>query len=352
MKLLILTQKVDRTDTVLGFFHLWIERFSRRFDSILVCCLERGLHELPSNVEVASLGKEQGSGKLGRLWRLLALVWKRRHEYDAVFVHMNQEYVLVAGLFWRLLGKRVVMWRNHPLGSVWTTIACWLCDVVMYTSERSYTARFKNARQMPAGIDTELFVPPAAEEPRASDFLYVGRISWIKHVTEMIEAFSIVSQRRPGVRCVFYGDVSAAESEYDAKVRALAAPLVERGVVVFNPGVAYERLPAVYASATALINLTPAGSLDKVALEMMACEGLVLFSNESFLPLVPEGEKAALYAESTEPAVVAKHIEAIASMDDRRRSALGRNLRDAVVRTHSLDALVEEIRRSCDRPMP
>jgi hypothetical protein len=29
------------------------------------------------------------------------------------FVHMNQEYVLLGGLIWKLLGKKLVLWRHR-----------------------------------------------------------------------------------------------------------------------------------------------------------------------------------------------------------------------------------------------
>jgi hypothetical protein len=62
-KLLILTQKVDKDDGVLGFFHAWIAALAVRFDGITVICLEKGACELPGNVTVLSLGKESGASR-------------------------------------------------------------------------------------------------------------------------------------------------------------------------------------------------------------------------------------------------------------------------------------------------
>ena len=60
MKLLIVTQKVDQNDSVLGFFHKWIIQFAGHFETVTVVCLEKGNYDLPKNVRVLSLGKEQG----------------------------------------------------------------------------------------------------------------------------------------------------------------------------------------------------------------------------------------------------------------------------------------------------
>ena len=59
MRLLIVTQKVDREDDLLGFFHQWIIEFAKHCESVTVICLEEGSHRLPSNVRVFSLGKER-----------------------------------------------------------------------------------------------------------------------------------------------------------------------------------------------------------------------------------------------------------------------------------------------------
>ena len=108
MKLLITTQAVDLDDPVLGFFHRWIEELSKRFDTISVICLKEGRHSLPANVSVYSLGKEGGVSRIAYVLNFYRYIWKLRNDYDAVFVHMNQEYVLLGWKFWWLLGKRVV----------------------------------------------------------------------------------------------------------------------------------------------------------------------------------------------------------------------------------------------------
>jgi len=58
MKLLIITQKVDMNDDVLGFMHGWINEFAKHCEKITVICLQKGEHELSDNVKVLSLGKE------------------------------------------------------------------------------------------------------------------------------------------------------------------------------------------------------------------------------------------------------------------------------------------------------
>src|SRR5581483_12297211 len=90
MKLLILTQKVDKNDPVLGFFHGWLREFANHFEFITVIALGVGEYELPQNVRVLSLGKESGVSKLKYLSRFYKYIWQERKNYEKVFVHMNQ----------------------------------------------------------------------------------------------------------------------------------------------------------------------------------------------------------------------------------------------------------------------
>src|SRR3989338_2848671 len=58
LKLLIITQKVDKNDHILGFFHRWLEEFAKNTEKLTVICLEKGEYNLPENVKVLPLGKK------------------------------------------------------------------------------------------------------------------------------------------------------------------------------------------------------------------------------------------------------------------------------------------------------
>jgi len=79
MKIIIITQKIDKNDTVLGFFHTWLTELSTKFESVEVICLEKGKFDLPKNVTVYSLGKERGVSKISfvkNLYKYLFLIKK------------------------------------------------------------------------------------------------------------------------------------------------------------------------------------------------------------------------------------------------------------------------------------
>jgi hypothetical protein len=123
MRLLLITQKVDRSDPVLGFFHRWIEKFSKYYESITVICLYKGEYNLPNNVRVLSLGKENGKSKIEYIINFYKYIYQEKDNYDKVFVHMNQEYILLAGIVWKIMKKDIFMWRNHNIGNKLTDLA-------------------------------------------------------------------------------------------------------------------------------------------------------------------------------------------------------------------------------------
>ena len=75
MKILIITQKIDRNDSVLGFFCGWVEEFSKHCEQVTVIALGVGVHNLPKNVRVFSLGKERGVSRVGYLYNFYRLIF-------------------------------------------------------------------------------------------------------------------------------------------------------------------------------------------------------------------------------------------------------------------------------------
>ena len=189
MKLLILCQKINKNDPILGFFDRWVEVFSQKYEKTTVICLEKGESELPPSIPVLSLGKEKGNSRFQYLKNFFRYIWNERNNYDAVFVHMNQEYVILGWSLWKLLGKKVYLWRNHHYGNAITWTACVLSDKIFCTSSFSYTNKFKKCVIMPTGIDLERFSPrPVPRVPNS--VLFIARISPVKKQDMIIRALA------------------------------------------------------------------------------------------------------------------------------------------------------------------
>jgi len=339
MNLLITTQKVDVNDKVLGFFHRWIEEFSRHYESVTVLCLEEGKHMLPENVHVLSLGKEKRRSRFLYVLNFYTYIWRERKHYDAVFIHMNPEYAVLGGFLWKIWRKKIALWYNHRSGSFLIRIAVYFADVVFYTSPFSFIANLPKGKKMGAGIDTKYFKRDPNIKRGKDSVLSLGRISAIKNIDVIIGAFLLLDSREISFKVNIYGEPTERDISYYKRIQKLAHPLVKKGIVTFHRGVAHNDTVHIYNQNEIFINMTPSGSFDKTILEAMACEAVVLTCNKSFKGdisnemLVNECNKEQL----------AETLAHFLSVNALKKKVLGAGLRDIVVRKHDLNSLVSEI---------
>ena len=338
MKLLITTQAVDLDDPVLGFMHRWIEEIAKHCESVEVICLKRGRLNLPPNVQVHSLGKEHGVSKTKYIVNFYRYIWSLRHQYDVVFVHMNQEYVLLGGIFWRIFRKKTVLWRNHKKGSWTTRLASMISNTVCYTSSAAYIAHYKNAVQMPIGIDTDTFVPPQVK-PGGRSILFLGRIDAVKKPIEFLEALKLLVDQGVDFHADIYGDPTYPNDPYFAKFKDAAQPLLESGHVTLFPSVPNEKTPAIYGAHQIYVNLTPSGSFDKTIGEAMSCGCLVVAANDAVRKVIPE----TCFINDSNATSVAGALEAALSLVEQERNDLAEKSREYIVHTHSLSHLIERL---------
>ena len=338
MKILILTQKVDYNDGVLGFFHSWLKKLAERFEYITVICLEKGDCDLPSNVEVLSLGKESGNGRFAYIRLFFKYILQKKDNYQAVLVHMNPEYVVLGAWLWKLWGKKIALWYNHSYGDTKATAAINLSHQVFFTSPYAFAAGFEKAQAMPVGIDTELFAPQDGGYKDTSSFkiLSIGRISPVKNVNILIEAVKILDEDGFNFVVDIYGDAPSRDKMYFNSIKESASNLTKRGRVVFHKGVANTKTPAIYNKHDLFVNLTPSGSFDKTILEAMSCQKPILICNKSLGEFL---SKDFLFEENNAKDL-AKQIKFLSSRDLQQDK---KDFRKYTVDKHSLKALIEKI---------
>jgi glycosyltransferase involved in cell wall biosynthesis len=324
MKLLIITQKVDKEDPVLGFFHDWILELSKKFEKISVICLEKGKYNLPDNVKIFSLGKESGKSKIKYVKNFFNLILGLHKEYDAVFAHMNQEYILLGGLIWRILRKKIYFWRNHRYGNLLTIIAVCLSNRVFCTSPQSFTAKYKKTSLMPAGIDTNLFRNLNSKRIKNS-ILFLGRMSPIKRPELLLEALDMLNEKDVDFVCDFYGNPKL-------KVKKV------NKINFHNPVSNYET-PKIYNEHEIFVNLTPTGSFDKTILEAAACGCMLVVANKS---LVGEIDERMIIKEET-PNNIAEIINFWLNINEEERKKASEELRKYVLENHSLKILISKL---------
>lgn len=338
MKLLVLTQAVDTEDPVLGFMHRWISELSRHYEHVEVICLKEGTHDLPPNVTIHSLGKETGRSRLKYILRFYGYIWNLRRQYDAVFVHMNQEYVLLGGLPWHLWGKPVVLWRNHKIGFISTHVAASLVRRVCYTSPSAYVAHFKNAVRMPIGIDTGVF-KRATEAPPLYSMLFLGRIDGVKRPIEFVEALKRIIDDGFDLRADIYGDPTYPDDPYFAGFKTVLTPLQASGNAVLHHSVRNTETPVIYAAHSIYVNLTPSGSFDKTIGEAMACGCVVVVGNDALRGVIPDK----LIVDPDDGDSIVTGMRAALSLLPGDREAVILASREYVERQHSLSLLTTKL---------
>lgn len=354
---------MDRDDPALGFFVSWVREFSKHFEQITVICLSAGAYDVPEHVRVFSLGKENSiqhpvSGIVHKRripffrfftrarysMRFLQYIWRMRHEYDAVLVHMNAEYALLGGLFWLVYNKQCALWYNHAFKFWKARAAIPLMRRIFFTSDQSAMAGNPKARRMPVGIDTDLFRKRDFGPVRPRSILSLGRISAVKRIHAMLDG--LIALRVAGVAfsAHIYGKTPHEEAAYGRAVVAQSQPLTDAGVLVWHEGVPHTEAPRLFNTHTLFVNHCQAGSFDKTILEAMASESLVLISNPVLQGVLPP---ECFFAEddigdfAAKAAYMLEHSEAL-------QEKFGAKLREYVVREHTLEALARELRKEFD----
>ncbi|KKS26430.1 MAG: Glycosyl transferase group 1 [Parcubacteria group bacterium GW2011_GWC2_42_6] len=349
MKILFITQKMDFNDDILGVYHNWVLKLAEKVDRVSVICLQMGQYHLPANVSVFSLGKEENLRfksyqvikffeKLKYVFRFYGYIWWERKNYDAVFVHMNQEYVLLGGLFWRLRGKKIILWRNHLKGNFLTRMAVWLSNIVFCTSPFSYTAKFKKTKIMPVGTDMDFFKVDYGIKRQSDSILSIGRISPVKNIGVLLKAAALLKKEKIDFHLSIYGPVAPKDKEYfnDLKILASQNNLSED---IWQRGVPYIEIPRIYSANEIFVNLTPAGSFDKMIIEAMASGCLTLVCNGS---LKGEIDDLFIFKEGN-AADLAKKIKKIMSLPVVEKNNYQRKLRKYAMERHGLDKLINKI---------
>ncbi|MFA5745052.1 MAG: glycosyltransferase [Candidatus Paceibacterota bacterium] len=335
MKLLVVTQTVDIEDPVLGFFVRWVEELAKRVDYVQVICLREGEHTLPENVRVHSLGKEKGVSHIKYIFNFYTCIWRLRHDYDTVFVHMNPEYIVLSGLLWRVWGKNVAFWYNHPKKNIRLSIASLFARKIFYTSPYAATAKIKKAKRMSAGIDTEVFkLQPVVRNRQA---IYIqGRIMPSKHIQIACESLRIIREIIPAATLTLVGP---EDRSYGKELRKQFSDLIESGAVYFAGPKQNTETPSLFSYSGVSVNLAAYGHFDKSVLESMACETPVVLSSQAFSGLVP----LEWIVPENDPQALAETLIRLMQLSDSAYTVLGALERSEVIRTQSLSELADSL---------
>jgi len=346
MRLLILTQAVDENNPILGFFIDWIKEFAKNCEFVTVICLQEGSYNLPANVKVLSLGKENGVSQIKYLYRFYKYIWQERKNYDAVFVHMNQIYVILGGWLWRLWYKKIGLWYVHKQVSHSLKLAEKIVDIIFTASAQSFRLKSKKVKVVGHGINPAIFKPAGIEKnSNVFKIITIGRIAPVKNYELLVEAaeFLLNSKLDKKIEVKIIGAPQTTdENKYLEKLKKIVADKELESTVFFPGAIPNKEIVSHLQSSDLFVNTSQTGSLDKAVLEAMACETLVVTTNEAFVEIF--GDLSDLTVSGNTLTGLAEKIKFfIQNNNQEENQMLKKELRSIVLDDYSLDNLVLKI---------
>lgn len=343
MRILIFTQKVDFDDPILGFFHRWIEEFAKHFEKVFVVCLQKGKFNLPENVEVYSLGKEDGASRLKYIFRFFNICFFQSLNYDAVFVHMNPVYFLLGGLWWKISGTKTALWYVHRSVDCKLRVAEFFADKIFTVSVGTFKLKSSKVQAFGHGMPLEVFRRPDNYKRKNDKFriVSVSRISPIKNLDILIESTRLLNTKIPNLEVVIVGAPAVrGDAQYLDSLKKMVKEKHLDGVVKFTGNVSNNDIKNYYWESDIAVNLSPDGGVDKAVLESMASGTLVLASNRSFKEYFGDFQNELLFKERDAEDLAQKIVDISVSQN---KEEIRDFLLKQVEKKSSLQSLISKI---------
>ncbi|MBU0648611.1 glycosyltransferase family 4 protein [Patescibacteria group bacterium] len=342
-KIILITQRVDSRDSILGFFIDWINEMAKHVEMLHVITLGAGQYSFPENVKVYEIGKE--GGFVVRTLRMMGVIKGLISQVDGIFVHMCPEYVFALAPVNIFFKKPVFLWFVHRSVNWRLRLSSIFVSKIFTVGKESCRLKTGKINIIGHGINNEFFRPNLIPH-QAFNILCVGRISPIKDQVTLINALAeLKANDQMNIKLILVGDVYLeTDKEYKNRVKN---KIVEAGLadsIDWKGSVDYKDMPVIFNQANLLINLSPTGGKDKVVLEAMACGLPVLVANKSFVDEV--GEHAECFFEFGNASDLSKKIEHFYNLGADIREEMGKEFSEIVSKKHSLENLIKQIMHS------
>ena len=333
MRLVVVTQQVDPASPVLGATVVKLRALAARVDELVVLADRAMDGVLPDNCRVRLFGASRRAGRGVRFETALAGELARRPRPAAVLAHMCPIYAVLAAPLARPTGVKVLLWFTHWRRSRLLATAERLSTQVLSVDARTFPLRSQKLVAIGHGIDVSGLrcVDRPGREPLT--LLALGRTSPAKGLETIVRAV----ERVPDVSLLLVGP-SVTEDERLYRI-ALERLVIELGLLdrvdVRGP-TPHHTVAGLYAEVDALVNDMREGATDKVVYEAAATCLPVIASNPAFDTLLPDELRFA-------HGDVDGLADAIRRLGEIDRNAVGRSLREVVLREHSVDVWADRV---------
>jgi len=345
MKILVITQKYDINDSNLGAFIDWWDKLSEKMEKVYVLALEKRSEPTKANMEVLSMGKEEGAGFLRKIFGFYSGFFKTIGKVDAVLVHMIPKYIILSFPVAFILRKPIFMWYTGVTVNRQLKLAVLFCKKVFTAHEAAMRINTPKRIITGHGIDINKFsISNFQFSNDEITILSVGRITPSKGHDFIIRAIADLIKSGYSIKLKIIGGViQEYHQEYFEYLKRLAKDLKINEKVEFLGPVSYDKMPVYLQSAEILINAVPFGGLDKVILEAMASCVIPLTSNSAFTNVFPKNFSKNLVFKQNKIEDLKEKLKHILDKKLYENEMLCRELREVVVKNHDLNNLIDRI---------
>ncbi len=343
-KLLIVCQKVDKDDDVLGFFHGWVSALAEHCEEIRVITLAKGTVDLPPRVHVVSLGKEKGRSKMFQGFLFYWYAIRFLPFCDGVFVHMAPEYVRALYPLNVFLRKPTILWYAHIKVSKTAAWAISRIQKVLTPSKESFQYSSTKIISTGHGIDVKKFSPLGIAKVLPPIILTQSRISRVKRLHVLIEAIDELKKIHSGpFQCHIIGDTIYPDDEvYLEELKALVALKKLESVIRWIGPVCNIVMPKFYNEAKVFVRLQGGGGYGKTELESMACGTPAITPTPVYKNVLGRFADD-LYFSEDDAKQCAEKIHRVLGWSAGDYQVCSTLIRDIVVHNHNLENLAKRI---------
>ncbi len=342
LRLLLITQELAADSSNMGVAHLWANELAPLVKRLHVIAATTGAMDLPHNVTVHALGKEQGRGRVSRWPSLLARCHRLigRGRVDGVLAHMVPAYAIAAAPW--CLARRIplVLWYTSHGRTRALRVGAGLAGAAITASPESFPLTTPRAFVVGHGIDTDrLAAAPIRAAVGESPVIGVaGRITPLKGLATVVEAVAQLRDEGAPVELRIAGEpFYPSDHDYFGGIQKRVRELELTDHVTYMGALPSASMPDFYADLDTFIAWRSLPALDKTGLEALAAGTLLVTNNVAYRSALGPFAGDFLVASSAE--ALADGLRRALALHPSRRTSTISQLRQAVLDDHAASSL-------------
>jgi glycosyltransferase involved in cell wall biosynthesis len=198
-KLIIFNLQTDPSSPVLGAAIDWIEAFKTHFEVTDIVSTHVGTNVSLKNTKILEIVGGNLRARFIAITRLLRFALHlipNRRDY-VVFHHMSPRTAVFPGILFKMFGIPQSLWYSHSSKPITLKISSRVVDWIFSSEENSLPIRSSKAHFVGHGIPLNKFENFQSMKRRESAVIFLGRLSRIKNLRNIIEEIALLENKIP-----------------------------------------------------------------------------------------------------------------------------------------------------------